>query len=292
MKQLVMAAIAAMSVVTLASAQQVAVQPAEKNAEVNANIKEEEEASCPIFFGLNLDVTSAYVWRGMVFTDEPAWQPEATIGFDAKEYGRLMTIFWANFDATGRADHSRFAGLNEIDYTVQYEVDLGDFTLGAGHIWYTFPYEDEGEWGETTRETFISVDYNNDIVVPFAQLYYDYSVYECLYSLVGLRKEVSLTDAFVAGAEVTLGGGNRRYTSAYFSRTYEDSLGDEVTEELDNKFWLTDTCAALYCTYNITENLYVGGRLAWSALVDSALHDNDYEHNDLLWGGVSCGVEF
>ena len=234
-----------------------------------------EEAKCPVSFGATLDLYSAYVWHGCVLNDEPVWQPDLALTYSFGDYGAVTADAWMNFDATGNNSQRSFAGMNEIDYTLQYAVTLSDFSLGIGHIWYTFPAIGDTQYYPSTREIFVSAAYNNDIVTPFAKLYYDYARVDGAYATIGLRKEIALLDQLTAGAEVALGGASHTYTQYYFAA--------------DNKAWFTDGTAALYLKYTITDNFYIGARLAWISVMDNDLKDFYHEDN-LLWGGINLGA--
>ncbi|MEI6646241.1 MAG: hypothetical protein WCP12_09395 [bacterium] len=235
-----------------------------------------KEAVCPVTVGATLDLYSAYVWHGMVLNDEPVWQPDAAISYSLGDYGTLAADAWMNFDATDNNDRRQFSGLNEIDYTLQYSVNVGNLALGAGHIWYTFPSISSGEYSPSTREFFVSAAYNNNIVTPFVKGYYDYARADGAYLTIGLRKEVELIDKLTAGAEVALDGATHTYTQFYFNGA-------------ENNAWFTDGTAAVYVKYNISANFYVGARLAWISVMDNDLK-GVYQEDNLLWGGINLGA--
>ena len=238
-----------------------------------------ESAGGNLFFAkATLDLYSAYVWRGLVLNDEPVWQPGATVGADLNDFGKLYLGTWSNFDATKRNGKTAFGGLNELDFTAGYTVDLGDFSLGAGHRWYTFPKANGPDYGGSTREAFATLAYKNDFVVPFIEGHYDYNVAEGVYSLVGLRKEVMVGDRLTVGAEVSVGGGSEGYTSFQFGGR-------------EGKMWLVDGNAALLAKYDLTENIFIGARLAWMSLMDDRLKGAAHRDN-ILWGGINLGVAF
>ena len=246
-------------------------------AQENApDVKENADGSL-VYANLTLGVYSAYVWRGMVLNDEPVWQPNATLGANLQDYGKIYTDFWLNFDATARNRRASFGGMNQINYRAGYEVELGDFTLGAGHIWFTYPQANGPDYAHSTREVFATLAYNNEVVVPFIEGYYDYNVAEGVYAIVGLRKEVQVADQLSVGAEVSLGGGSDGMTGYYFGQ--------------EGKMWLTDGNAALFAKYDLTDNLFVGARLAWMSLIDDRLKGICHRDN-IIWGGISLGASF
>ena len=238
--------------------------------------QEEEENLFYAEFGLGL--YSADVWRGMIQNDEPVWTAGATFGLNFQECGRLYVDFSTTFDVTRRNDQTAFGGLNAIDYLVGYEFDVGDFTLGAGHVWHTYPKANGPDYDASTREFFATIAYNNDYVVPFAEAYYDYSVVEGVYAFVGLRKEVQVMDQLTVGAEVTIGGESRRMNKYYY---------DGHT----SRTGLSDFNAALFAQYDLTEHIFVGATLAWASTLDSRLEDVWFKDH-APWGGINFGVAF
>ena len=238
-----------------------------------------EEAKCPVSFGATLDLYSAYVWHGCVLNDEPVWQPDLALTYSFGDYGAVTADAWMNFDATGNNSQRSFAGMNEIDYTLQYAVTLSDFSLGIGHIWYTFPAMGDTEYYPSTREIFVSAAYNNDIVVPFVKAYYDYAQVNGAYVTVGLRKEMTF-DKLTAGAEVALGGASQGYTSYYFD---PDGVGNK------GNYFFTDATALIYAKYAITDRISVGARLGWVSVLDNELK-GVYHQDNLIWGGINLGI--
>ena len=246
-------------------------------AQNNVPVIREEAGECPLFAELALDVYSAYVWRGMVLNDEPVWQPGLKLGADLQDYGKAYAGAWLNLDLTKRNRRTAFGGLNELDYRAGYQIGLGNFEMDAGHRWYTFPKANGPDYGASTREVYASLAYANDIVVPFIEVNYDYSVVEGVYAVTGLRKEVRVEDRLTLGAEVTLGGGSHGMTKFYYGEP--------------GKMWVTDANAALFATFDLTEHLFVGARLAWMSALDNRLK-GVYHKDDILWGGISLGATF
>lgn len=252
-----------------------AADPVSTNAPAATPEAVKEEAKCPVSVGATLDLYSAYVWHGCVLNNEPVVQPDFALSYSLGDYGTVAADAWMNFDTTGNNGQRHFGGLNEIDYTIQYSVNVGDVSLGIGHVWYTFPSVSSANYYPSTREIFVSAAYNNDIVVPFAKAYYDYARADGAYVTMGLRKEMNLNDQLLAGAEVAVSGGTRTYQNYYFGS--------------EGNYGLTDGTAAIYAKYNITEHIFVGLRLAWVSVLDNELK-GVYHADNLLWGGINLGV--
>jgi len=267
MKKLLTMAVAMVAAVTTVLAQETA-----KAAPVAVA---EESSETGFSFDATLDIFSAYIWRGCVLNDRPVWQPAGTVSYSTGDYGTFSAGLWANADMTDRMGHTTGAGLNEIDYTVSYAINVADFSFEVGNIWYTFPKASGQDYYNSTREVYASVAYNNDIVTPSVSLYYDYDLMEGFYGNVALNKEFALSDQLTLGLDVALGAGDDDYM-AYLGT---DDAG------------LMDFTADVYLSYAVTDAVSVGAKLAWMSLVDSAARDVDaYNDKDILWGGVSLGV--
>jgi outer membrane scaffolding protein for murein synthesis (MipA/OmpV family) len=272
MKKLMCMAVAMIAIAAVVSAQETAKAAAPAPAVV------EESPDTGFSFGATMDIYSAYVWRGCVLNDEPVWQPGATVSYATGDYGTLSAGVWASFNMTDRNNRTHFAGIDEIDYTLSYAIDVGPVSLSVGHIWYTFPSVSSAAYGHSTREVYATAALNNDIVTPFVKAYYDYEYAEGFYGNAGLTKSIEITDQFSAGAEISVGAGDSDYMGAYFG---EDDAA------------LADFNAAIFCSYAVTDNVSVGARIAWMSLIDSDVRDNEmYWDEDLLWGGINLAASF
>lgn len=246
----------------------------------------------PLSFSGTLDIYSAYVWRGMILDQHAVAQPGATATFDMGDAGSISANVWMNWDLSQKSGHSKTTrsggGIDELDFTLSYSVDVGPVGLSVGHIWYTFP---GGGWPKdsySTEELYVSASYNNDIVTPFVQVYYDYNFvgqdfsadpFECLYANMGLNKSFEVTDQFSVGGALSVGWGANEYNNAYWG-----------SEE-----GLSDYQAKVFCSYALTDNLTIGGTLAYTGLFDTSYgldRDDASTPESLVWGGVNLGVSF
>lgn len=255
----------------------------EKNPEAAEAEPIKESTESLFSFDLYADIYSAYVRRGMVLTEEPVWQPNAFLTLKLGEYGELSAGLFANFNTTTRRQHNQCGGIDELEYTLAYEVDVSFLTLGLAHTWYTYPGITDSSYEGSSRELKLSAEADNDYVVPFVEVNIDYAKADGIYALAGLRKELRVMDQLMVGAEITVGGGTNPYTDYYF--------GAHSTSGL------VDGNIALYSQFDITDNIYIGARLAYMVLLDPALQDVYPEYdkdppNQMIWGGLTFGVTF
>ena len=237
-----------------------------------------ESESSRVSFDAGLDLYSAYVWRGMAITDEPVAQPAGTLSLSLDEYGSVFAGVWANFDLTDANKTRSTGGLNEIDYTVGYAVDVDDFSFELGHIWYTFPKANGPDYCPSTREVYASAAYNNDLVTPSVTVYHDYADADGTYAVFALDKEIAINEQLTAGLTASLGVADNNFNEYY----YNSSENSMVDGNLGAKI-----------TYAINEHLSVGATLVWTSLLDSNLRDNSYHSKeDFLWGGLNLAASF
>ena len=254
----------------------------EKKTEApEAVVKEEGENL--FSFEMYVDFYSAYIWRGMVITEEPVWQPNTSLALNLGDYGKVFTELFANFNTTTRAHHNQCGGIDEIDYAIGYEVDVSFLTLGIAHTWYTFPSITDSQYEGSTREINLSAEIGNDYVVPFVEVNVDYARADGVYALAGLRKEITVVDQLSLGAEVTLGGGTNPYTEYYFGN--------------NSKSGLVDGNIAIFSKFDITDNVFVGARIAYMAVLDSDIQGvypeyANHAKDHMIWGGFTFGVTF
>lgn len=234
-------------------------------------------------FECYVDLYSAYIWRGLILTENPVWQPNANLGLNLDEYGKLYTSFFANFNTSTRLGHNHCGGLDEIDYTLGYEFDISFLKLGIAHTWWTYPSVTDSQYEASTREINLNAEIDNDYVIPFIEVDIDYARADGIYGLLGLRKELQVVDQLMVGAEATLGAGTNPYTNYYFDN--------------NSKSGLVDGNIAIYSQFDITDHIYLGAKIAYSALLDSDIqgvypvYDNNPTDN-IIWGGITFGVTF
>ena len=238
------------------------------------------EKESPFSVELSMDVLSDYVWRGTICNGNPVWQPSVTASYDAGDFGTISGNVWSSFDLThkrGTATNSRrSAGLQEIDYTLSYSVELAGVGLEVGHIWYTFPNNN----GKDDQDLYATVSYDNPFVTPSASVYYNYSDsagndVSCLYYSFGLSHEFAITDTFALTPSASLGFGGNAWT-------------DCGTE-------LTDQTVGLAASYALCENVSLGAQVNYTWCPSHTLRKGGYMAEDkdqLCWGGVNVTFSF
>ena len=276
MKRLVMLAVAMMAVVTAVLAEDAKVAAPAAAAPVAVK---ETSPSAGLSVAATLDLYSAYVWRGCVLNDRPVWQPGATVSYATGGYGTLSAGAWSNFDATDRRGYKKFAGITELDYTATYAIDVGPVSLSVGHTWYTFPSVTDNMYGKSSREVFVTAQYNTDIVNPFVRVYYDYVWIEGSYENVGFNKTIKVNDRLSVGTEISLGIGSSNVMAGYYGSNGGPGLADFN--------------ASLFASYALTDHISIGPRIAWMSLIDEDARKGALvDDQEILWGGVNLSASF
>ncbi len=230
-----------------------------------------------VSFDATLDLYSAYVWRGMALSDEPVLQPGGTVSLNFDEYGSVSAGVWANFDLTDVNRTRSTGGLNEIDYTLSYAIDIEDISLEIGHIWYTFPKAGGPDYGPSTREVYASAAYNNDIVVPSVAVYHDYTI-DGTYASFALSKDIEIDEQVTAGVFASLGAAEDNFNRAYFASPKNSVVDGNIGGNV---------------SYAINDNFSVGATLVLTTLLDSDLRANSYHSKEtILWGGLNLAASF
>ncbi len=165
----------------------------------------------PVDASARVGMFSKYVWRGMVVTDDPVLQPEASLGimgFGADVWGNMdLTDFHRTED-----DPDGLQGqLNEIDYTLRYDVSLPLLQLGAGLVHYTFPNTD----ADATTEIYASVA-ANVLFSPSVAIYYDIDEIDGGYLQLGASHALPVSPVTDLQLSTSLGYGSADYVQGYF----------------------------------------------------------------------------
>ncbi len=276
---------AALSLVTSVFAAETSAPATTQDAQP-AEMSEEEE--CPLSIELSVDIMSDYVFRGFIYNDNPVWQPSVTLSYETEDWGGVYANVWSSFDLTRKRGYAsagrRACGLQEIDYTLAYYINLFGFDFEAGHMWYTYP--NGNNYSE--RELFASVAYENPFVTPTFAAYWLYGGCggddrSSVYYNFSLEHEFEIGDSLTLTPNANLGfGGNAwcRYMTG-------ESTGTE----------LTDQTIGLKAAYAITEYLSVGAQINYTWLPSKTLRHNGYmggngDKNQLCWGGVNMTLSF
>jgi uncharacterized protein (TIGR02001 family) len=219
--------------------------------------------------GMNLDLSSKYVWRGIDTVDDWVLQPSV----DLSLRGFALNV-WGNLDLTDENDDE--GEFSEVDVTASYTFSLESVELTAGAITYFFPSA-----GGDTTELFASLGLDVPLS-PSLTVYRDvdevdgtyvaFSTGYALDGLLGLGESLGLKPEL----EVSIGYGDRDHNEAYYG-------------ERDDGF--ADLTLGLVVPFRPTESATVSGWVRYSTLLDGGIRDR-MDRADNLWFGFSVSVSF
>lgn len=151
-----------------------------------------------------LDFASAYVWRGITFTDGAVWQPSVTASNDS---GFSLNV-WGNLDIDDANDMS--GEFNEIDLTASYGFGSDAVSAEVGFIEYLFPNTEFAG----TRELYLSLGF--DVAAsPSVSVYYDIDEVQDFYANVGVSFGGDVSDALAWSVDVSAGFAGDDFAAAY-----------------------------------------------------------------------------
>ena len=152
----------------------------------------------------SLDFASAYVWRGITFTDGAVWQPSVTASNDS---GFSLNV-WGNLDIDDANDMS--GEFNEIDLTASYGFGSDAVSAEVGFIEYLFPNTEFAG----TREVYLSLGF--DVAAsPSVSVYYDIDEVQDFYANVGVSFGGDVSDALAWSVDVSAGFAGDDFAAAY-----------------------------------------------------------------------------
>ena len=204
---------------------------------------------------------SKYVWRGILLTDGPVFQPGITAG-----YKSLSFNIWSNMDLDDVNDNKN--EINELDFTLDYSFDVSSFSISAGIIRYTFPNTDF----DPTTELYagLSSDYTKDASLT---IYQDVGEAEGTY--ISLGYDCSIPVAKVTSIDIggAVGFGTAKHNEFYYG---EDNAS------------LTDLFIGVSTPVEIGEFFLVTPGISFSSILNSDISDTfddaGIDPNNLVFG--------
>ena len=226
-----------------------------------------------------IPVLSAYVWRGIVVTDKPVAQPNATIS----SHGFSLNT-WANYNFTDAYSQETKNEISEVDFTLSYSQVVGPVTLGGGYAEYVYPHQTVvGADGKAsaapgTREVQVNASLASIPLAPTLTLVRDVNEIDGFYASISFSQNVKLTDQYSLALGFSTGAGDKDYNEGYFG-TKKTKLNDG------------NVSASLPIPLSATVTLTPIVQYTW--LWDSEIRGQSkslYKDDSALWGGVTLAV--
>jgi Bacterial protein of unknown function (Gcw_chp) len=246
-------------------------------------------------FGVDLDLFSSYVWRGLTLTNKPVLEPGVWVSFPAGN-ASITAGGWANIDIGQYDDASDISesggtsafNLAEFDPYAEVSFPVGNATLTGGVTGYIYPNDDPGLTSDfNTWEIYGKAGLDVPLS-PELSIYYDID------KIKGAYIEGNISHSLAASEKVSIDLG----AAAGFSAGQDADLDDLGTPQADffnfaeNGFTHLDLSAGVPFTvgvFSITPVVHFiinGDELTKITSFDETTgfpNSNDAK----IWGGVS-----
>ncbi len=138
----------------------------------------------------SVSLVSDYMFRGFNLYDGTSVQPSAGLSYDTG-FGALSGSLWAHISADDDEQVEKFF---ELDYTLSYSLEFEYLSVEAGHVWYTYPDEDDNL--TDSNEIFGSFTLNDEALGSPLPLSPSFSVYHDYRLVNGQYYELGLSHSF------------------------------------------------------------------------------------------------
>jgi hypothetical protein len=181
-------------------------------------------------FGVDVDLFSSYVWRGLTLTNKPVLEPGLWVSFPAGN-ASITAGGWANIDIGQYDDASDISesggtsafNLAEFDPYAEVSFPVGNATLTGGVTGYIYPNDDPGLTSDfNTWELYGKAGLDVPLS-PELSIYYDID------KIKGAYIEGNISHSLAASERVSIDLG----ATAGFSAGQDADLDDLGTPQAD-----------------------------------------------------------
>ena len=235
---------------------------------------------------LEVALSSAYVWRGQVYNNDPVIQPQITLS----QYGFSMNM-WASYELGKNKDGVQ-SDVSEFDISFAYSlpVDINQMAIDVGIINYNYPDNgtDLDDNNPSTTEVFISgtILSFKDRFIPSVSVYADIEEYPGAYVLFDVFVPYELSEYVSLAAGSTGGYGNTSYNDEVWTA---DGNGNFDAEFSDFNIYAV-------ASYEISDELTAAATINYMTLNGSAYEVGaeaaGYEADDKFWASVNIAYDF
>jgi hypothetical protein len=181
-------------------------------------------------FGVDLDLFSSYVWRGLSLTNKPVLEPGLWVSFPAGN-ASITAGGWANIDIGQYDDASDISesggtsafNLAEFDPYAEVSFPVGNATLTGGVTGYIYPNDDPGLTSDFNTWELYGKAGLDVLLSPELSIYYDID------KIKGAYIEGNLSHSLPASEQVSIDLG----ATAGFSAGQDADLDDLGTPQAD-----------------------------------------------------------
>ena len=175
-------------------------------------------------FEITADYFGKYIWRGQNLSDDPVFQPGASLGWNG-----FTAAWWGNLETT--KINGKSGEFSEYDWSLDYSDDF-PFVEGVGYsvgvINYYFPTLDKG--GETT-ELYWGLGFDLPLS-PSITVYHDVDEIKGTYASFAIEhsiEKIAELGDIPVGMDIgaSLGWGSASYNKGYWDASIDsDKLND------------------------------------------------------------------
>jgi hypothetical protein len=238
-------------------------------------------------FDADVKVTSAYLWRGSVISDDWCIQPSLTAS------GKGVSLYlWGTWDLTGATNGSERTRMDaDLGYTYEYKKLM----MRGGFIAYIYKDSLVTAWQKDTFEAYVGCDIDVP-TLPTWTLYYDFGEIEGFYTTIGLRHSFEIagkkgwSSAFDIRAD--LGAADENYNDKRFSFPVNAASGELPYEPHAS---LVDFTGTISLPISIGEHFTLTPAVKYMTLVDSKIKEaakNAGQDTDGTAYSVTIGTTF
>ncbi|MBN2581969.1 MAG: MipA/OmpV family protein [Planctomycetes bacterium] len=239
--------------------------PAEESADAATAAEAPAEEATGDWPSVSFDLTfnSKYVWRGMLLTDDPVFQPSVNV-----EWKGFTVNVWGNMDLT--SVNRNEGDFNEVDVSVDYSMSLvGPLGGSVGMVFYTFP---NTRFASTTE---FYAGLNLDVPLsPSVTAYFDVDEAEGVYLTTDIGHSFELPQlaeymTWSIDLSLGFGWGSGDYNNFYFG--------------VDGSGW-TDFHTSVGLPIGIGEHVTITPAISYYAVLDDALRAVVADDDNVVYG--------
>ena len=233
---------------------------------------------------INIGHHGKYVWRGINFNNRPVNQGD--ISFSYKNFG--LNAWW-NYDVS-REDPASKTGneFTEVDYTINYAVEVNGYSFEGGFIYYDFP-----NLSDETREFYISVSLPF-LFNPTLSIYQDIHASEGLYYQLGVSEDFQIKfrdHEIPVNVSMNLGFNSEKNWGAYYTTDISNADGEIIGQRGNPNSGITNFDLTLTSSYDLSDSMTLQPYVSFSALLNGA--QNGFVANAVnVWVGLNLAMEF
>lgn len=210
-------------------------------------------------------VVNRYVWRGILLTKGPVFQPSLTLGG-----GNFSFNVWSNMDLDDV--NANKMQVNELDFTLDYSFSLKSYGISVGIIPYTFPNTDFN----STTEVYLGL--GADVVLsPSVTIYKDIDESDGTYISFGFGHSLPV-ERLSSGLDLSaaIGWGSGKNNEFYYSVAKNSA---------------TDIYFGASMSFQVGEFLSLTPSLGYAGLLQGEIR-NSFEDKDHVLAGITVSSSF